>query len=246
MYLFGIYEGKFDTRAIYDFIRDYWPDWFPALPAYQNFNRRINNLAPAFQTLSGLLLKDKAIDETVLAHLVDSLPIIVAGAKRSGSASAANGLCRKGYCASKGLYYYGVKLHVLGQAQYKTLPAMRMMLVTSAAENDITVAKEWLDEVRGMDIYADKAYADATWAEHLRENGVRLFTPVKLKKGQLSLDSADALFSAAVSRTRQAIESFFNWIHQKTQIQFASKVRSDNGLIAFIFARLASLAFFYS
>ena len=245
-YIFGIKEGKFDVKAIYDFIKDYWHGWFPDLPAYQNFNRRINYLASAFQVLSGLLLSDKAIDETILSHLVDSFPIIVAGAKRSGSAKAAKGLCQKGYCASKGMYYYGVKLHVLGQKQYKALPKTRAVLVTPASESDITVAKEWLEEIANMDIFADKAYADAIWAAQLRESGVRLYTPVKLKKGQVFLDSADSHFSQAVSRARQAIESFFNWIQQKTQIQFASKVRSENGLIAFIFARLASLAFFYS
>jgi hypothetical protein len=245
-YIFGIREGKFDVKAIYIFIQNYWRGWFPDLPAYQNFNRRITRLAEAFQVLSGLLLSDKVIDETILSHLMDSFPIIVANSKRSGSAKAAKGLCRKGYCASKGMYYYGVKLHVLGQKQYGALPKTRMALVTPASENDITVAKEWLEDIANMDLFADKAYADATWAAHLREKNVHIYTPVKLKMRQAFLDSADALYSEAVSRARQAIESFFNWIQQKTQIQFASKVRSVNGLIAFIFARLASLAFFYS
>jgi hypothetical protein len=80
----------------------------------------------------------------------------------------------------------------------------------------------------------------------LAERNVRVFTPVKLKKGQEFLDSANAYFSSAVSRVCQAIESFFNWINEKTHIQCASKVRSDDGLISFIFARLAILAFFYS
>jgi transposase len=246
IYLFGIREGNFTVKAIYTFIKRYWRGWFPDLPAYQNFNRRINYLAPAFQLLSLLLLRDTVFDEEIHSHLLDSFPIIVAGSKRSGSAKTAKGLCQKGYCASKSMYYYGVKLHVLGQKQYKALPKPRAVLVTSAAESDITVAKEWLEETRNMDVFADKAYADATWAAQLRENRVRLYTPVKLKKGQAFLDSADSYFSQAVSRARQAIESFFNWIQQKTQIQFASKVRSENGLIAFIFARLASLAFFYS
>ena len=120
-----------------------------------------------------------------------------------------------------------------------------MACVERASENDITVAKSWLRQVKNMDIYADKIYADKTWAEELASQNVRIFTPIKKKKGQEFLDPADALYSTAISRTRQAIESFFNWIHEKTHIQSASKVRSVNGLIAFIFARLAMLAFFY-
>ena len=245
-YLFGIAEGKFEVKAIHRFIKEYWGKWFPTLPSYQNFNRRINYLAPAFKILCGLLLSDKENDNTALSHLLDSMPIIVANQKRAKNAKVAKGLCAKGYCASKGIYYYGVKLHALGQKQHGTLPKMRMLRVTAACENDITVAKDWLYDVSGMEIFADKMYADANWANELKSRDVRIFTPVKLAKGQKYLEAADAVFSRAVSRTRQAVESFFNWIQQKTHIQFASKVRSGNGLIAFIFARLASLAFFYS
>lgn len=248
-YLFGIAEGKFEVRKAYDFIKEYWKDWFPTLPSYQNYNRRINQLAGSFKTLYCLLISNKAAESgisEILSHLLDSMPVMVANSKRSGSAKTASDLCDKGYCASKGLYYYGVKLHVLGQKQYQALPNVRMALVTPASENDITVAKQWLADVHDIEIYADKAYASEPWAKKLAERGVTLFTPVKLKKGQEYLDSWDKLLSSAVSSTRQAIESFFNWIQSKTQIQSASRVRSTNGLIAFIFARLASLAFFYS
>jgi transposase len=144
------------------------------------------------------------------------------------------------------MYYYGVKLHILGQKQHQALPNVRMALVTSASENDLTVAKEWLADTHNLDLFADKAYASEPWAKELAQRGVTLFTPIKLKKGQEYLDSWDKLFSSAVSSVRQAIESFFSWIQAKTRIQSASRVRSTNGLIAFIFARLASLAFFNS
>jgi len=244
-YIFGIAEGKFEVSAVYRFIKDYWSDWFPDLPSYQKFSKRINYLAPVFATLSGLLISESAVDDSHIDHLMDSMPIVVANSQRSGKAKAAQDLCDKGYCASKKMYYYGVKLHVLGQKQYQTLPAVRMACIGRASENDITVAKSWIRPVANMDIYADKIYADKTWSEELALRNVRVFTPIKKKKGQKFLDSADALYSAAVSRTRQAIESFFNWVQQKTHIQSASKVRSSNGLIAFIFARIAMLAFFY-
>lgn len=245
-YLFGIAEGKFGVQETYNFIKEYWPDWFPKMPSYQNYNRRINLLAESFQTLYALLISEKETETDIVTHLIDSMPIILANNKRSGSAKVAPELCDKGYCASKGMYYYGVKLHVLGQTRHHILPNVRMALVTSASENDITVAKEWLSDVHNLDLFADKAYASESWAKELAERGVTLFTPVKLKKGQTFLDSWDKLFSSAVSSVRQAIESFFSWIQSKTRIQSASRVRSSNGLISFIFARLASLAFFNS
>jgi len=202
-------------------------------------------LGPAFQTLYGLLITEKAVNETMITHLLDSMPIVVANQKRSNNAKSAKELCSKGYRASKNMYYYGAKLHSLGQKCYGTLPQMRMVEVTPASENDLTVAKRWLSDVKNIDIYADKAYADDLWKEELRLRNVNLFTPVKLEKGQEFLDSADSLLSSAVSSVRQAIESFFSWIQSKTNIHLASNVRSTQGLIAFIFARLASLAFFY-
>lgn len=80
-------------------------------------------------------------------------------------------------------------------------------------------------------------------------------TPVKGIKGQCqeiknSDKAANDLFSTAVSRDKQPIESLFNWLiaspvraklsGQKTDIQRASKVRSAKGLLIHIFGKIAS------
>ena len=92
VYLFGIAEGKFELKAIYQFIKDYWGKWFPALPSYQKFNKRVNMLADAFRALCTLLITERGMDETIRTHLLDSMPITVASAKRSNWAKAAKGL----------------------------------------------------------------------------------------------------------------------------------------------------------
>jgi len=244
IYLFGIAEGIFELKAIYNFMKDYWAGWFE-LPSYQKFNKRVNMLADAFRTLCALMITERGNDESIRTHLLDSMPITVASAKRSGSAKAAKGLCDKGFCPAKGTWFYGVKLHVLGQKRYETLPKMCMATIAPASKHDVTIAKELLMDVRNLDIFADKAYWDQALIEPLALQNVNFFLCVRKKTGQEFLEAADEVFSRAVSRTRQAIESFFNWIQQKTRIQCASKVRSDNGLIAFVYARLAAMAFFY-
>ena len=70
-------------------------------------------------------------------------------------------------------------------------------------------------------------------------------TPIKGAKGECQEikkrdKAADDLFSVAVSRIRQPIESLFNWLIQKTDIQRASKVRSSKGLLVHIFGKIAS------
>lgn len=144
------------------------------------------------------------------------------------------------------MYYYGVKLHILGQKRLNTIPTMTSVIVTPAAVNDITTAKQFLRQWHNIDVFTDKIYSDDKWRAELAQHNVTVSTPIKLKKGQSILDSADKLFSYAVSRTRQAIESFFNWLQEKTKIQCASKIRSTQGLLSFVFARIASVAFTFN
>ena len=241
-YLFGITAQKFKVKDVYDFICNYWADWFPSLPTYKQFNHRITLLAPAFELLAEVLLKQQ-FDAEITDYLTDSMPIVVARAGRSGVARVAAGLCDKGYCASKKMYFYGVKLHGFCQSQPHKMPKMHCFRVESASCGDITVAKDTLQSAENINVYGDKAFANAQWQAELATKNVILYTPIKLKKGQKALEAADKLLSRAVSSFRQPIESFFSWLQDKTQIQYASKVRSINGLIAFIFARIAAAAF---
>ena len=172
------------------------------------------------------------------------MPIVVAGAKRSGRAKVASELCSKGYCASKDMWYYGVKLHTFAQCNHKSMPTPALMSLSKASTHDITVAKELLDNVHNIRVFGDSAFADKEWQSRmLSEQGVEIITPVKRKKGQKALPFWDKIFSSAVSSVKQAIESLNNWFIEKTGIQRASKVRSCAGLIAFIFARIACACF---
>jgi hypothetical protein len=72
-----------------------------------------------------------------------------------------------------------------------------------------------------------------------------MYAPIKGIKGKSeALKQRDStyktLFSKADSKIRQPIESFFNWINKKTQIQNASKVCSTKGLILHIFGKLTA------
>ena len=53
--------GKFEVKACYEFIRDYYGEWFPDLPSCQVFNNRVCCLADAFKALASALLQNKAL-----------------------------------------------------------------------------------------------------------------------------------------------------------------------------------------
>lgn len=243
IYLFGILEDeKFKVLSIHQHIVKYWQDWFPALPAYGQFNKRLNRLAPVFPKLVARIVAEAQLDGVDFGvSLGDSMPIILAQKSRSYHGKVAPELCNKGYCASKKLDFYGVKLHALGFRRPGHLPLPEYLKVSQASEHDLSAMRQIFPQLTHRQLFLDKAYCDEALAQELIQRAeVAIHTPVKRKRGQADIGADGRLLSTAVSRVRQPIESLFNWIDQKTGIQMASKVRSTNGLIVHVFGKLAA------
>lgn len=91
-------------------------------------------------------------------------------------------------------------------------------------------------------VLGDKIYSDFSFFNE--SNPVKMLTPHKEIKGEPEVikqreKAARDLFSQVVSKVRQPIESFFNWLNEKTEIQRASKVRATKGLLIHTFGKLA-------
>ncbi len=84
-------------------------------------------------------------------------------------------------------------------------------------------------------IYGDKAYKLPDEEDIWAKQSLVVYTPIKKCKGQTRLDSADKLYSTAVSRIPQPIETLFAWIERKSGIESAGKVRSYAGLLVHVF-----------
>ena len=113
-------------------------------------------------------------------RLMDAMPVIMANGKRSSRAKVASEeIAEKGYCASKGIWYYGVKLHVLGAERKGTLPLPEYIGVSGAGVHDLPVFRQIAPLLQGKEVYADKAYADALLKQKLmEEQDTELMTPV--------------------------------------------------------------------
>ena len=244
IYIFGILKKQKTVKDIYTYTADHLMEWFPQLGCYENFVQRLNRLGDVFVPLIERL--QERIPEKYYDHLfrtVDSLPVIMAQRGRRFTAKVAPNLAdADGYCATKKLYYYGVKVHVIGAYKKGSIPTPEYIGMTAAGVADRKAYEQILPALDPMELFADKAYQIQN-QPLLVEESVELFTPVKKKPGQEILDSADKLLSTAISSIRQPVESFFNWVEEKTKIQMASKVRSAKGLIVHVFGRLAA-AFF--
>jgi hypothetical protein len=244
IYLYGINLGFRTKLSVYNFGKQHLKKYCEHLPSYKQFCLRINRLAPFFAELCNAELKAKR--KTSKTHIVDSAPIVVAKGSRNKRARTASELCDKGYCASQKMWYYGVKIHVLAEKHSHSVPIPRKILITKASEHDLNAGKIILENATDIDVFADKAYIDDDWGYELQLRWVQLNTPFKERsKHQLPLDDGERAWNAMISRRRQQIESLFSQISRLTGLQNASFVRSENGLLSFIWAKLACLAFLY-
>jgi Transposase DDE domain len=242
IYLYGIMEKRRTIIDIYDFTKKHLSGWFPNLPSYGGFVQRLNKVSHLFELLFGQAQQELLADNNNLEQvfLMDSMPIVLAKQGRRFHAKIAHDIASSdGYCATKNLYYHGVKLHVCAIRQKGSLPIPLFLQVTNASEADIRVYEKILKMLPcGVKIFADKAYQTERKPIKMQEDNKVLLTPVKKKKGQKSLSFGQSLLSKAISSVRQPIESLFNWIEEKTSIQTASKVRSSQGLITHIAGKM--------
>lgn len=246
VYLYCVMEEeKYKIKSIHDYARRYLSSWFPTLPSYQAYNRRLNQLSMTFPALIHFLIQDADTQGVEMnISLIDSMPIITCSGKRAGK--VAPELTAKGYCSTKKLHYFGAKLHAIAFRRPGKLPFPEVLSLTEASVHDLSAVRQTLPLLKGREIFADKAYANKPFNEKLQQEAKTvILTPVKLIKGQSQWErqfnkAADDLFSTAVSRVRQPIESFFNWLIEKTDIQRASKVRSNNGFITHVFGKIAA------
>lgn len=241
-FLFGQVEGFRTQKKNYRYIKGHYSAWFPKLPTYEGWNKRLRLALDAFPDLIeyiatylyGCGFRFKGYD------IVDSLPIKLARGSRSSGASVASEIANKSYCDSRSEWYYGVKLHLQATAIWERLPILKFYEISSASEHDLTAWRSAFLLQENQEIYADKAYINHQLQEDLYSwNGVSLNTPHKKEKGQPGLPLFKQVDNTNHSRKRQPIESLFNWIEEKTGIQNASKVRSLSGLLLHIYSKLA-------
>jgi hypothetical protein len=241
IYLYGMMLGFHKKISVYNFAREHLKKFCEQLPTYKQFCLRVNKLAPFFAEFCNAELRAK--QKTSKTHLADSMPVVVAKGNRSSRAKTANEICDKGYCASKKMWYYGVKIHILSEEREHSVPVPRKIVITKASEHDLNAGKILFENAEDIDVFADKAYIDDHWGYDLQLNFVNLNTPFKERsKNQIPLDDGERAWNAMVASRRQMIESLFSQISRVTDIQCANFVRSLDGLFAFIWAKLAVMA----
>ena len=111
----------------------------------------------------------------------------------------------------------------------------------------MTSAREQQIRLPDSTLFGDKAFCDKALELEFKRQNTRLLIPKKKPKGK-ELSCFEKEQNRLISKIRQPIESLFNWLIMKTQIQKASLVRSTDGLLVHCFGKLTFaliLLFFY-
>lgn len=237
VYLFGRLQGHSTLQSIHSYTLDHLKEWFPKMPKYSGFVHRMKVAEDLMVWMTRRLANE--LSQTLTQPFfqdygMDSIPIVIAHAKRSGHAKVAREIANKGYDASKDMWYYGVKVHVLGQMCPGTIPLPRAEGITPASEHDLDALQEIVNELHGLHLYVDRAYLDRLLQSRAQAQNTCIRSPYKKPKGGC-LDAAQKLYNRAVSHVRQPIESLFSWLQHHFRIEQASHVRSRSGLYVHIF-----------
>lgn len=243
IWFFAHLSGFYEKKKMHEFIKNYWFDWFPRLPSYQTFVYRLNLLEPTFQTFGKILfalIKDETAPES--DQIIDSLPVMLAQNGHSYGARVARETANVGFCAAKKTRFHGIRLHFTASRRAGKLPRPTRVWLTEAARHDGKALKEQTPEISGDVLFGDLAYLDKELTIVLKTQNTNLVTPIKKAK-KTNLTDEQKYHNRLVAKFRQPIESLFNWIIEKTNIQKASKVRSTNALLIHCWGKLA-VAFF--
>ena len=134
------------------------------------FNRRSRQLIWLVQLIRQAMNKQLPPDTIVI---MDSFPLTLCQSIRNHRARIFEGLADIGYNASKRLWFYGFKVHMLVTLSGYILN----YVVTPASVHDIKVVDDLLEGCRQSVILADLGYLSQELKDNLERRGDHLWTP---------------------------------------------------------------------
>jgi IS5 family transposase len=130
-------------------------------------------------------------------------------------------------------------LQVIAARRIRQLPLPEKIHLSRASQHDLAALREVSPSLpAGCALFADKAYFHAATAAACNQQGWFLLASHKRHRHEPEKD-VPTFYNRFVSAMRQPLESLFNWLIQKTDLQNASRVRSSQGLKVHCYGKLA-------
>jgi Transposase DDE domain len=204
------------------------PGWFPHLPDQSQYNRRLRRLAPCITTVQ--LQVAELISEGEI-RLVDGTLIACANYPGCASRSQFAGHASYGYCPSKSLFVWGMRLVLV--ADLKGTPVGYDLVGPKTGqerESAWALACAQPDTV----LFADGGFWGAEYERTMDLINVRLMTPDKHKLG------ARPAIEIAKASIRLVVESVFSTLKGQMRLDH-HLAKTLTGLVQRIAQRLLAL-----
>lgn len=204
------------------------PGFFPELPGQSQYNRRLRGLTPQITTAQ-MMVAELITDGQV--RLVDGTLIAYANYPGCASFSEFAGYASYGYCPSKNLFVWGMRLVLISDA--KGVPI----------GYDLTGPKTGQERERALEpaaahasstLFADKGFWGKEYRDYMELIDVKLITPERHRHGPRP---ASEIVKA---RVRLVIESVFSNLKRQMRLE-AHLAKTLAGLVQRIAQRLLAL-----
>jgi Transposase DDE domain len=220
--------GVCSDRQFLGVIGQLLPGWFAHLPDQTQYNRRLRRLAPWIATVQ--LQVAELIAEGQI-RLVDGTLIACANYPGCASRSEFGGHASYGYCPSKSLFVWGMRLVLV--ADLKGVP-VGYDLVGPKTGQERDSALQLAAAHAGSLLFADKGFWGKEYLDSMRLIDVELITPDKHKLGHRPPREI------AKARIRLVIESVFSNLKRQMRMD-QHLAKTPGGLVQRIAQRLLAL-----
>jgi hypothetical protein len=130
---------------------------------------RINHLSEVFRHLSNFLLTGFCPDDCDMnARLIEYLPIITCSDQLKPAVSKE--ISNKGYCTTKRMYYYCLRLHDLAYYKPDHIPFPGNIMITPSSENDLNVHIDYRSNILNRTFYSDNSCKDIEFVNNPGKN----------------------------------------------------------------------------
>jgi hypothetical protein len=170
MEVVGEILGFGSDKAIHNYFKNHWTDWFPHIGCRTTFTRQCANLFRVKEQLRKYLYKKHTKNDLLL---FDGFPIPTCNPKRVRRKNPFYGKARFGYCAAKDKKYFGFKGHLLTNQD-----GLIVDFEITPANGDEQESLLDLAIPRTI-VIADKGLLGAKLKEKLKEKDVEIHTPLR-------------------------------------------------------------------
>lgn len=213
MEIVGEFLGYDEDKKIWQYFKEHWKHFFPAIPDRTNFVRQAANLHAVKQMLQKMLAEALGAYDDQL-HIVDGLPMPVCKFARAHFSQAFKGDAAYSYCATKQEKYYGFRGHVV----ISSLGIITAATFTSANIDERDVCPSLTEELRGL-LLGDKGFIRPSLKQKLSARGLLLQTPLR----ENMEETRPKTFLGWMKSTRRLIETVIGQLSERFQIE---KVRA--------------------